>query len=221
MIRSRFLCAALSHSARASVLAITFCLACGGQTVSQDAPEPTGERTRADGGGVIVDASAPTACPSNDQIAAGSALGASCSKADTYCPDTSCDPCVEKSCRAVRCVDGQWTIGVNSATCVSPTDASAACTTIDTTGYDQSCQTDSDCVTVSVGSICENGGSCMCTAGSIRASEKDRFDAHVAAVEAASKPGGRPCSCPYFGSPKCVAKQCMTCGGAVMCPDAG
>lgn len=100
----------------------------------------------------------------------------------------------------------------------------ATCVTIDVSTYDKSCQTDSDCINVAVGTIC-SGYNCLCGGAAISAGEQARYNAALASVQ----PGPGPfCSCPYFGGPRCIQAQCVYCPSSIGpmpappgCPDGG
>jgi hypothetical protein len=100
----------------------------------------------------------------------------------------------------------------------------ATCVDIDVSTYDRSCQTDSDCINVSAGTIC-SGYNCLCGGATISASEQSRYNAALASVQ----PGPGPyCSCPYFGRPRCLQAQCVYCPSSIGpmpappgCPDGG
>jgi hypothetical protein len=83
-----------------------------------------------------------------------------------------------------------------------------------------------DCVLVSEGRICAGGDACLCPAGAINVAGQSRYIAQLDDLESRTSPSpsGIPCMCPYFGSPRCVAGQCVLCGGAsgsAGCPDGG
>jgi hypothetical protein len=100
----------------------------------------------------------------------------------------------------------------------------ATCVDIDVSTYDRSCQTDSDCINVSAGTIC-SGYNCLCGGAAINADGQARYQAALASVQ----PGPGPyCGCPYFGRPRCLQTQCVYCPSSVGpmpappgCPDGG
>lgn len=100
----------------------------------------------------------------------------------------------------------------------------ATCVNIDVSTYDLSCQTDSDCINVSAGTIC-SGYNCLCGGAAISAADQARYNAALGSVEAGPGPY---CSCPYFGRPRCLQAECVYCPSAVGpmpappgCPDGG
>ncbi len=197
--------------------------ACGGTVIEPSSSSPDG------GAG---DSGPLGGCPSLADIDDGAALGNACASERLYCANSACDPCAE-ACPAVTCTDGTWQPAVNTAVCgadggVTP-DASAeasTCAMLDPVGYDATCASDDDCVAVPAGEYCSNGESCICDAASINVSGEASYDAMVqqalASVQTSGGPGG--CSCPFFGTAKCVAGMCALCGGAsgdTGCPDGG
>jgi hypothetical protein len=125
----------------------------------------------------------------------------------------------------VDCVSGTCTLcdspgtdgcGVSSDGGVSP-DA-GVCVDLEPSMFDTSCKSDSDCVDVTLGEICDSD--CMCGGSAINAADQAKYNQLVAAV-----PPGEACGCPFLGTPRCVANQCIVCGGIApshaACPDAG
>ncbi len=189
-----------------------------------------GVTTTSSPGHSSLDSGAPdaaTGCPSVADINSKAALGQACAPEGLYCTNQACDPCVQ-NCPAVACTDGVWTPAVNSALCTAeagppPGDSSPApCPSIDGSGFDQSCQSDSDCVAVTAGSFCAGAAQCLCGLDAINVKDQSQYEQQLATLEAQNPPGAGGCMCPYFGSPHCIAHHCAICGGAgPTCPDAG
>jgi hypothetical protein len=179
-----------------------------------------------------VGATKPAGCPSVGDVDTGAALGKTCAPEETYCADPACDPCT-RTCPAVRCTGGIWTRADNTAHCRPSEDASPGvdagtdakqCLTIDPSTFDRSCAIDSDCVTIAPGTYCSGDPWCMCPTASINVDGQSRYQQELQNLQSTLTPGPRGCSCPFFGRPTCVAKQCVLCGGASNtpgCPDAG
>ncbi len=86
-------------------------------------------------------------------------------------------------------------------------DEDAGCTEIEASNYDQSCKSDSDCVTVSVGNACEKCVfACGENVGAINAAAIAQYTADVAMTPA----GVGFCGCPSVGVvvPCCRSGQC-------------
>jgi formylglycine-generating enzyme required for sulfatase activity len=85
-----------------------------------------------------------------------------------------------------------------------------ACVRIEPSGYDVSCQKDTDCVTVYSGSICPNYG-CLCGGNAaINVSGQASYGAAYSSA-LSSVPNNAPsCSCPSVGA-ACVAGICRPC----------
>jgi hypothetical protein len=116
------------------------------------------------------------------------------------------------------CVGGQCTICTGQPTDPAGCNGDAGqCVTVNPASYDESCQSDSDCVAAQVGTICP--GSCECGNASVS-------QAAAAAIQQATQgiaTLGCPCPPPDFAS-KCVGGTCTACtlgGGAAGCPDGG
>lgn len=205
-------CAVLCQLVAIHVIAITLA-GCGGATTT----------SRSDAGGPP-DASRPadaaTSCPGILDINSGAALGKACATEATYCTDPACDPCVQ-NCPAVSCTNGTWKPAVNTALCTADA-VPPPCPAIDGSGFDQSCQSDPDCVAVTAGSFCPGAPQCLCGRDAINAKDKSSYEQQLSAIEAQSHPGPGGCNCPFFGTPRCIAHHCTLCGGAgPACPDGG
>jgi formylglycine-generating enzyme required for sulfatase activity len=85
------------------------------------------------------------------------------------------------------------------------------CVRIDTSGYDVSCQKDTDCVTVYSGSICPNYG-CLCPGNAaINVSGQASYEAAYSSALSSVSSNQPGCSCPSVGA-ACVAGICTSCG---------
>jgi hypothetical protein len=73
---------------------------------------------------------------------------------------------------------------------------------IDLSGYDVSCQADSDCISVSPGPFC--GPRCLCGGAAINRSGEAAYQALIAPIHA------RPCKCQTF-SVRCIQNVCVDC----------
>ena len=212
-----FSCAALCHGPALRAIVIAGALAgCGGIATSSADRSPS-------------DASPPppTGCPSYHDIDVRAAEGKACAPEGTYCLDPACDPCT-MNCPAVACTRGTWTPAVNTALCTGTQDASVdtgACIVLDPATFDQTCKQDSDCLAATGGTFCSNAPWCMCPGATINVDGQSRYDAILQEIQSNLKPGPGGCSCPFFGTPRCVAKLCTLCGGAAGnspgCPDGG
>ena len=185
------------------------------------------------GGAIDVTATgAPAAsgsdCPSIHDIDTKAAVGEACSAEGTYCLNPACDSCAA-SCPAVACTRGVWTVAANTALCSEKRDASVAdaalCIEIDPASFDQACNVDSDCFQIAGGKFCSGGPWCMCGIAAINVADKTVYESEIQDLQTRLKPGPGVCSCPYFGTPRCVANHCTLCGGAAGhppgCPDGG
>lgn len=124
---------------------------------------------------------------------------------------------------------------VAAALCTGSQDAGVAdtgaapdarvCMTVDPTSYDQTCTADPDCVAAGGGTFCSGEPWCMCAGDTINVVDQARYKQAIDEVIVRLAPGPGGCSCPYFGSPRCVQKHCRLCGGpgggAPGCPDGG
>ncbi len=190
------------------VIAITLA-GCGGVTMSSPG------KSNPDSGAP----DAATTCPSIADINSGAALGKACAAEGAYCTDQACDPCVQ-NCPAVSCTNGVWTKAINTALCTG--DASTQCPTIDGSGFDQSCQSDSDCVAVTSGTFCAGAPQCLCGRDAINVKDQSNYEQQLSSLEAQNPPGPGGCNCPFMGYPRCIADHCAICGGAApACPDGG
>jgi hypothetical protein len=131
-------------------------------------------------------------------------------------------PCA--SAGVVDCVSGTCTLcdepgpgGCTTSVDAGPPDG-GVCVDLEPSMFDTSCATSSDCIDVTLGELCANG--CLCGGSAINVADQAKYGQLIADL-----PSGELCGCPYFGSPVCVAGQCIVCGGAAppnpACPDAG
>jgi hypothetical protein len=124
----------------------------------------------------------------------------------------------------VDCVNGTCTLcdapgsgGCTASIDAGPSSDGGACVDLEPSMFETSCTTSSDCLDVTLGELCDSG--CLCGGSAINVADQAKYNQLVADV-----PPGEVCGCPYFGSPVCVAGQCIVCGGAAppnpACPDA-
>jgi hypothetical protein len=107
---------------------------------------------------------------------------------------------------------------------VTTTVDASICIDIDPADYDTSCNADTDCIDITAGELC-SGYNCTCGGATINADGADRYNAVFDSIQ--SGPGPL-CSCPYFGTPRCVQGTCTFCPASDLgspipagCPDAG
>ncbi len=163
---------------------------------------------------------AATGCPSIADIDSGAALGKACATEGAYCTNQACDPCVD-NCPAVSCTNGVWKKAINTALCTADA-APPPCPALDGSGFDQSCQSDSDCVAVAAGSFCPDGPQCLCGRDAINVKDQSKYDAKLQTLRESQHDASVGCMCPFFGNPRCIANHCVMCGGAGQaCPDGG
>ncbi|MEO7108924.1 MAG: hypothetical protein ABI183_00685 [Polyangiaceae bacterium] len=100
----------------------------------------------------------------------------------------------------------------------------SVCIDLDPADYDTSCNADTDCIDITAGEIC-SGYNCTCGGATISTKDQDKYDALFNSIHPSTGP---ICSCPYFGTPRCVQGTCTFCprsdlGGPIPagCPDAG
>ena len=109
------------------------------------------------------------------------------------------------------------------------TNDAGACVSISGADFDQSCQSDNDCIAISVTSgdgVCPNGPLCMCPFEAINARDRARYDAlnqaaQAIIVDAINRGVPSLCGCPASGAPRCVGHRCAMCGSFAdpACPD--
>lgn len=114
------------------------------------------------------------------------------------------------------CVNGTCTLCPPGEDCSGPD--GGACVDLEPSMFDSSCNDSSDCIDVTLGTLCDRD--CLCGGATINAADQAEYDQLIANV-----PPGEACGCPYFGKPVCAGGQCIVCGGAAppnaACPDAG
>lgn len=71
--------------------------------------------------------------------------------------------------------------------------------------YDTSCGTDSDCVTVTTGNVCN--GDCLCGGSAINVASEGEWKTDVSSVLVGE------CGCPAEPLPRCIASTCTVCTG--------
>ncbi len=91
------------------------------------------------------------------------------------------------------------------------------CVDIHESGYDRSCQHNTDCIAIASGPIC-SGYTCVCPGGAaINVSEQARYQSELSSV----RPGTGPlCSCPVSARPECLGGVCTMCRGLLSDPPA-
>jgi hypothetical protein len=111
--------------------------------------------------------------------------------------------------------------GPISTSTVPPTTTNPLCVDLDPSTYDQSCQSDSDCALVPVGTYCE-GYTCSCPSGTVSNAAVSQYEAAFAVVQPAPDTG---CECPLAGGARCIAGTCTFCpvsfvdgGDQLACP---
>lgn len=108
---------------------------------------------------------------------------------------------------------------------LAASDGGGQCVDIQTTAFDTSCNADPDCVAVYAGNLCA-GYNCICPTGAINTNSETAYYANLSKVP---KGTGPMCQCPAFGTPRCVASQCVFCPNPALnpssyppgCPDGG
>jgi hypothetical protein len=87
---------------------------------------------------------------------------------------------------------------------------SGLCVTLDPSHYDQSCQTETDCIAVYAGQLCD-GYSCFCSlGGTINMSAEASYQMTLSTIHAGT---GLGCGCPVSPQPQCLAGTCTICAG--------
>lgn len=102
---------------------------------------------------------------------------------------------------------------------------SAVCVDIEPSAFSTSCNADHDCIGAWAGNLC-SGYDCICPVSSISAMSQAAYDEALSKVP---KGPGPMCGCPLFGTPRCIASQCVFCPNAALhppsyppgCPDGG
>lgn len=104
---------------------------------------------------------------------------------------------------------------------------SGVCAAISQSDFDTSCATDSDCMEIQTGKVCEDGTGCICGESAISARDQDRYNAEyqaaVSVIRTASALDGsafRYCgcgTCPVKAA-RCIANRCVLCGNCPLLP---
>lgn len=141
----------------------------------------------ADGGHVLYGQDASTPCDGelirycgSDGLIAQFCCGAS---ADCAAPKSFCDL-------------GMGACSMDQSACSEAGIHPPPCDTISATSYDQSCQTDMDCVGVYSGSTCS---ACFCPNSAINVNAQSAYQHDFTALD----PAPSKCGCPAFGPPRC------------------
>jgi hypothetical protein len=91
-----------------------------------------------------------------------------------------------------------------------------SCVNIDVATYDHTCEQDSDCISITPGTICS--GECICNVGAaVNQSEEARYQAAVSQLASSSS----LCPCPVAPSPVCHNHQCTLCSEPGACEGGG
>jgi hypothetical protein len=85
---------------------------------------------------------------------------------------------------------------------------------MEVTSHDTSCTTDSECVLVPSGQLCD-GYTCSCASATVNASVQATFVQAYASVT----PGTITCGCPASGTPRCLPGPSG--GVCTLCPEPG
>ncbi len=81
----------------------------------------------------------------------------------------------------------------------------SVCVNVDLSTYDQSCQSASDCVDITAGTICT--GDCTCGGAAINTSGEARYETTLASLGTSTA-----CPCPSSGPIACIQNKCTECG---------
>jgi hypothetical protein len=79
--------------------------------------------------------------------------------------------------------------------------------------YDQSCNIDADCVTITSGNLCS--GDCRCGGSTINKSGLATYESETSGL------GASTCFCPAEGVPQCIGGTCTLCGPGSTDPSCG
>ena len=117
------------------------------------------------------------------------------------CSGHTCVPCDQGPDNPPECQEGpDASVAIEAST--------GACVDIDVTTYDQSCQSDSDCVEITAGQICTDG--CLCGGSTINASGLPRYDAAIGSI-------GNTLACPCASNGHPVCSPARAPGAKAMC----
>jgi hypothetical protein len=83
---------------------------------------------------------------------------------------------------------------------------SGGCVDIDPSTYSTACGTDTDCIVIQGGEICDND--CFCGNTAVSVAGQARYDAAIMGI----LPGG-DCPCTDLPAPRCVMGECVVCSG--------
>lgn len=95
--------------------------------------------------------------------------------------------------------------GSGSGSSSGSSSGGGTCVDVVLSSYDTSCQTSSDCISITAGQIC--AGDCACGGATINASGQARYDAAISSIQLGE------CACPLEGTPQCLQSQCTICTG--------
>lgn len=87
------------------------------------------------------------------------------------------------------------------------------CIDVEPSQFDTSCDASTDCVPIAAGTFCA-GYNCSCPGATINAASQSDYASLIATVPH----GPGICSCPFLGSPRCIASQCVFCPNPAMHP---
>ncbi len=173
----------------------------GSEAVSGGSEAVSGGSEAVSGGSEAVSGGSEAVSGGSEAVSGGAAA---CMAAGGQCiAGAGADFCanVGPGATAASCHDVSWDM-----LCCA-VDEDAGCTEIEASSYDESCKSDSDCVTVNVGSTCSACVfACGQNVGAINAGAMAQYTADVAKTPA----GAIPCFCPTggLGVPCCRSGQC-------------
>jgi hypothetical protein len=87
------------------------------------------------------------------------------------------------------------------------------CVEVALSSFDQSCNQDSDCATITTGTLCT--GDCRCGGATINQSGLARYESETSGL------GVSACHCPLEGIPHCISGTCSLCGPGSPDPSCG
>ncbi len=134
----------------------------------------------------VVCPDASTGCVNDNMVCSVPPIPSGCSLGPSTCVNGV------YQCPAVVCPDG----GAADA---------GQCIDIDTSNYDTSCTTASDCVEVTAGTFC----SPICTCGGSTVNASAQAAVQQALEQAEKTLGESVCNCPAVAQPQCVAGKCV------------
>jgi len=89
-------------------------------------------------------------------------------------------------------------------------DAGVECVDIDLSSYDTSCMTNSDCIVIQTGQVCD--GNCACGGSPVNADGEATYEQAIRGIMLAG------CPCPAEAPPACVGNVCTPCSGRTSDP---